>query len=114
MSCKHEIFIISGAVSQGDDFRFMATLQIRCRQCGVYFQFLGLPEEIDWNGAGAVANGREAKLAIGTPETIMNYYQSVITEMAIPKPGYSIIHESEFNPAVRLPPIAEPPPCIVT
>lgn len=71
--CKHENFTANVAVNRLEDSgRFNADIKINCAQCGTPFRFLGLPVGLDPNGACVSVDGTEARLAIGTDETIAN------------------------------------------
>lgn len=73
MSCKHEDFLAHVRVNRLEDSgRFSADVTIKCVQCGTPFRFLGLPAGLDLNGATVSADGTEARLAIGTAETVAN------------------------------------------
>lgn len=73
LKCPHELFRADVAVNRlSDSGRFNADIRIRCEQCGEPFRFLGLPAGIDLNGAAVSADGTEARLAIGTAETVAN------------------------------------------
>lgn len=71
--CKHENFAARVNVNRLEDSgRFSADVTIQCIQCGEPFRFLGLPTGLDLNGAAVSADGTEARLAIGTAETVAN------------------------------------------
>lgn len=71
--CKHENFAAQVDVNRLEDSgRFTADVRIACSQCGTPFRFLGLPAGVDLNGATVSVDGTEARLAIGTPETVAN------------------------------------------
>ncbi len=73
MKCQHENFDASVKVNRLQDVgRFAADITIKCADCGEPFRFLGLPCGIDLNGAAVSADGTEARLAIGTAETVAN------------------------------------------
>jgi hypothetical protein len=44
--------------------RYTAEVQVHCNQCGVAFEFVGLPIGVDLDGATVSADGLEARLAI--------------------------------------------------
>lgn len=72
-TCKHESFEAKVDVNRlTDSGRFQADVRIRCVDCGVHFRFLGLPCGLDLDGAAVSADAQEARLAIGTDETIAN------------------------------------------
>ena len=78
MTCKHEQFSAQVDVNRLEDSgRFSAEVRIKCAQCGAPFRFLGLPAGLDLNGASVSADGTEARLAIGTPETVANIIDGV-------------------------------------
>lgn len=73
MNCKHENFDALVRVNRlSDSGRFNADVTIKCAACGEPFRFLGLPAGLDLNGASVSADGTEARLAIGTKETVAN------------------------------------------
>lgn len=75
-TCPHENFKANVAVGRieptppAKGMRFCADVRINCTQCGVPFRFLGLPAGLDLNGASVSVDGEEARLAIGTPDTV--------------------------------------------
>lgn len=72
-NCDHPAFEAYVAVNRLEDSkRFAADVRIRCVKCGVPFRFLGLPCGVDLNGAAVSADGTQARLAIGTHETVAN------------------------------------------
>lgn len=65
MSCKHEDFHAKVGVARLEDSGgFMAEITIKCAQCGLPFQFLGLPPGLDMQGATVGIDGLEARIAI--------------------------------------------------
>jgi hypothetical protein len=73
MNCKHEQFEAKVKVNRLEDSgRFNADITIRCVQCNIPFRFLGLPCGVDLDGAAVSADGTEARMAIGTAETVAN------------------------------------------
>lgn len=73
MKCPHEIFEAKVNVNRlSDSGRFSADVTIKCTQCGEPFRFLGLPAGLDMDGAAVSSDGTEARLAIGTAETVAN------------------------------------------
>lgn len=78
MKCEHEQFEAKVDVHRmTDSGRFEADVRIKCKQCDEYFRFLGLPCGLDLNGAAVSADGTEARLAIGTNETVANIVEGV-------------------------------------
>lgn len=54
-----------------DSGRFMAEVRIRCAECGLAFQFLGLPLGLDLKGAAMSVDGEEARIAIAPVGRVM-------------------------------------------
>ena len=64
-SCKHMNFEADVQVDHIEDqFRFVAAIQIRCRDCGTPFQFMGLKPGFDFDGATVSLDGLEANIGI--------------------------------------------------
>lgn len=73
MTCQHEQFFAHVEVNRLEDSgQFSACVRIKCEQCGEPFRFLGLPTGLDLSGASVSSDGTEARLAIGTRETVAN------------------------------------------
>ncbi len=73
MNCPHEDFLAQVNVNRlSDSGRFSADVSICCAVCKEPFRFLGLPAGTDLNGATVSVDGTEARLAIGTAETVAN------------------------------------------
>jgi hypothetical protein len=65
MTCKHENFHAKVAVARLEDIGgFMAEITIKCSQCDLPFQFLGLEPGLDMQGARVSIDGLEANIAI--------------------------------------------------
>jgi hypothetical protein len=80
--CAHEQFDALVTVSRLEDSgRFMADVRVNCSQCGEPFRFLGLPTGLDLNSASVSVDGEEARLAIGTRETVANIVEAPGPEM---------------------------------
>ena len=63
--CAHMNFSANVAVNRIEDKgRFAADIRIRCAECGLPFQFLGLKPGLDANGARVSLDGLEARMAI--------------------------------------------------
>lgn len=63
--CHHENFkALTKVIRLQDSGRFMAELRINCTECGLPFQFLGLPLGLNFAGATMAVDGQEARLAI--------------------------------------------------
>lgn len=64
-ACKHEQFMADVAVNRFEDTGgFMAEVRIKCSQCELPFEFLGLEPGYDNQGARVSLDGQEALLAI--------------------------------------------------
>lgn len=71
--CVHMNFSAQVNVHRlSDTGRFSADINIKCSECQEPFRFLGLPAGLDLNGACVSADGTEARLAIGTADTVAN------------------------------------------
>lgn len=80
--CNHEQFDATVTVNRLEDSgRFVADVRVKCVQCGEPFRFLGLPTGLDLNGAAVSVDGQEARLAIGTRETVSNIIEAPGPEM---------------------------------
>lgn len=63
--CSHMNFSANVAVARIEDKgRFAADIRIRCADCGLPFQFLGLDPGLDSHGARVSLDGLEARMAI--------------------------------------------------
>ena len=76
MKCKHQEFKSIVAVDRVENGRFRATIKIKCSQCGEDFQFFGVPPGVDLNGCRTSLDGLELNAAIGTPETLADFYEA--------------------------------------
>lgn len=86
--CKHEAFDGNNAVHRMEDSgQFMLDVTIKCAQCGLPFQFIGLPLGLDLSGAAMSPDGLEAHLAIA-PQGSTPHPLSGVTGFTIktPKP----------------------------
>lgn len=76
-SCRHEEFDVEAVVNRMEDTgRFSLGVKVRCSQCQEPFRFLGLPAGADGSGAAVSVDGEEARLVIGTRETIANIIEN--------------------------------------
>ncbi len=65
MECKHMQFKADVRVARLEDSgRFMAEVRIHCSECGLPFEFQGLPAGLNLNGAAVSVDHLEANLAI--------------------------------------------------
>jgi hypothetical protein len=71
--CIHPDFHATVTVNRIEDSgQFLAELKIHCLQCGLPFQFLGLPLGLDMRGAMMSIDGREARLAIAPSDRVFH------------------------------------------
>lgn len=82
MSCEHKGFKAYVEVNRLEDSGlFNADLRIDCAECGLAFQFLGLPAGLNLQGAAVSIDGTEARLAIapsGTAPTPLEDFGAVM------------------------------------
>lgn len=65
MACPHMNFRADVAVNRLEDTgQFNAGIRIRCAECDLPFEFLGLAPGLDLQGARVSIDGQEALLAI--------------------------------------------------
>lgn len=63
--CRHHAFDANCRVARLEDTgRFMLEVRVRCIDCGTPFQFLGLPNGLNFDSATVSLDGLEANLAI--------------------------------------------------
>lgn len=63
--CAHMNFTAQVKVARIEDKgAFAADIRIRCAECGLPFQFLGLKPGVDMQGARVSIDGLEARMAI--------------------------------------------------
>lgn len=64
-ACRHLDFKANVGVARlKDSGNFIAEITIRCRDCGLPFQFNGLQPGLDLHGAAVSADGLEARISI--------------------------------------------------
>lgn len=73
--CSHIEFRSLVKVERTENKRLLLKLRLRCAKCGEEFQFFGLSKILDLNGASISQDGKEARLAVGTPDTLSDYYR---------------------------------------
>lgn len=70
MTCEHHNFHADVDVHRLEDTKqFMAAIRIRCVDCDLPFEFLGLEPGLDLQGARVSIDGQEANIAI-TPKGV--------------------------------------------
>lgn len=63
--CEHKDFEANVAINRLEDTgQFAADVRIRCTECNLPFQFIGLPCGLNAEGAAVSADATEARLAI--------------------------------------------------
>lgn len=63
--CEHQNFDATVNVARIEDKgRFMAEVQIKCRDCGVPMQFMGLEPGLNFDGATVSLDGLEMNIGI--------------------------------------------------
>lgn len=74
--CKHMSFSANVAVNRIEDVgRFAADVTIKCADCGLPFQFLGLEPGLKRDGAAVSVDGLEARLAIAPKGKVLTPLQ---------------------------------------
>lgn len=65
MTCQHMNFDAEVRVARIENKgRFVAEIQIKCRDCGIPMQFMGLKPGFDFDGATVSLDGLEANIGI--------------------------------------------------
>ena len=78
-SCKHEVFDANVKVIRLEDSgRFVAEISIKCCQCDLPFQFMGLPPGVNFNGATVSLDGKEARIGIHPEGAAPNPLQQLL------------------------------------
>lgn len=74
--CEHKDFEAHVAVNRIEDTgQFAADVHIRCKDCQMPFQFIGLPTGLNSEGAACSVDATEARLAIvpyGQAKTVLD------------------------------------------
>jgi len=74
--CEHHNFAANVAVNRMEDTgQFAADVTIRCTDCNLPFQFIGLPTGLNLEGAAVSVDATEARLAIvpyGQAKTVLD------------------------------------------
>jgi hypothetical protein len=66
-----------GVARLEDTGRFSAEITVNCADCGLPFQFLGLPAGLIMNGAAVSIDGLEARMAISPQGAQPNPFQAM-------------------------------------
>ena len=78
-SCKHEAFKATVAVARLEDTgRFVAEISIKCCQCDLPFQFMGLSPGVNFDGATVSLDGQEARIGIHPEGSAPNPLQQLL------------------------------------
>lgn len=68
-----------------------------------WFEFFGVASGEDLNGARCSKDRKEIKLAIGTPQTILDHYQRAIASLVIQKKPTSVpIPVKPIKPTIKV------------
>lgn len=71
--CRHPDFTASVRVNLLTDVGpFIACVRIECAACGTPFRFIGLPLDIDFNGASVSVDGREGHFTIAPKGEVLS------------------------------------------
>lgn len=63
--CEHKDFEAQVDINRLEDTgQFAADIRVRCSECNLPFQFIGLPTGLNMEGAAVSADATEARLAI--------------------------------------------------
>ena len=78
-SCKHEAFNAAvNVVRLQDSGKFVAEITIKCAQCELPFQFIGLPPGVNFDGATVSLDGKEACIGIRPEGSTPNPFQQLL------------------------------------
>ena len=78
-SCKHEAFKATVNVARLEDTgRFVAEISIKCCQCDLPFQFMGLSPGVNFDGATVSLDGKEACIGIRPEGSAPNPLQQLL------------------------------------
>jgi hypothetical protein len=74
--CRHLNFACEVAVNRLEDSgRFHADVRICCEECGLPFQFDGLPVGLDFGKPTVSFDGREARMPISPHEPVFPFVE---------------------------------------
>lgn len=63
--CKHDDFFCECDVTRlSDSGAFTLDVRVKCKQCGIPFEFIGLPRGLNLKGAAMSFDGTEGRFAI--------------------------------------------------
>ena len=78
-SCKHEEFkAVVNVIRLQDSGKFVAEISIKCAQCELPFQFMGLPPGVNFDGATVSLDGKEACIGIRPEGSAPNPLQQLL------------------------------------
>ena len=78
-NCKHGAFKATVDVMRIEDTgRFVAEISIKCCQCGLPFQFMGLPPGVNFDGATVTLDGQQACIGICPEGSTPNPLQQLL------------------------------------
>ena len=78
-TCRHMNFKANVNVARLEDSgRFMADVRITCTDCGLPFQFNGLPAGLATNGAAVSVDGLEARLSISPQGSVSSPLDNIV------------------------------------
>lgn len=68
------------------DGRYEARISLRCSDCDEWMEFFGLPSGQALHGATVSEDKKELRVSIGTPATLLEYYEKAITALTRSEP----------------------------
>lgn len=88
--CEHHSFEAEVRVDRIEDKgRFVASIKVKCTECGIPMQFMGLEPGLNFNGATVSLDGLEASIGIHAQGQRPNPMQKLL--------GYSINSHKTAN-----------------
>lgn len=92
-------------VERAMDGRYLARISLRCMDCQQWFEFLGVPSGMDPNGARVSCDRHEIRLAIGTPDTLAEYYaraMAAIPDRKVLPPAPVKVKVTQVEPTLKV------------
>lgn len=104
IKCKHAgHFIPRLYIDRAPDGRFLARLSLRCQDCMEWFEFFGVAPGEDPDGVRCSKDRKEIHMAIGTPQSLHDYYQRAIASLIIQKKAPTIpIPLKPIKPTIKV------------